>query len=152
MYFAGEVTFGILVTRMADIYGRKWLCWFSYFLSLPLQLGFLLSTDLTLTTVLFFFFGACTPGKLQVTFVYLTELVPSSYRTLVGTLILFSDASSMILLPLYFRFVSKNWLWFQLASLILNVLSVTGMLLFIPESPRYLWAKGDQERCQYVIR
>ncbi len=100
------------VTRLGDIYGRKWLCWISSALSVPIQLGLLMSKNLTLTTALFFLLGACSPAKLNVTFVYLTELVPERNRTAVGTLLLFADASSMTFLPLYFRFVTKEWIYF----------------------------------------
>jgi hypothetical protein len=97
-------------------------------------------------------FGACTPGKLQICFVYLSELVPEKHRTIVGTLILFADASTMSLLPLYFRFVTKEWSYFQIGSLFMNIISVLGILFFLPESPKYLHAKGLKLKSLEVIR
>jgi MFS family permease len=146
------VIFTIFVTRLGDIYGRKWLCWVSSALSIPIQLGFLLSKNLTLTTALFFLLGACTPGKLHISFVYLTELVPERHRTAVGTLVLFADASSMTLYPLYFRFVTKEWIYFQIGSLVMNIVGVIGMLIVIPESPKYLYASGRIKECIEKIR
>ena len=111
-----------------------------------------MSKNLTLTTALFFLLGACSPAKLNVTFVYLTELVPERNRTAVGTLLLFADASSMTFLPLYFRFVTKEWIYFQMGSFVMNIIGVIGMLVLIPESPKYLYASGKIQECIQKIR
>ena len=148
VYFIGEVLFTVLVTRLGDVYGRKWVCWICSALSVPIQLGFLLSTNLTFTIALFFLLGACTPGKLHISFVYLTELVPERYRTAVGTVILFSDASTMAWQTLYFRLVTKEWIYFQILSLVMNIIAVLGILFLIPESPKYQHAVGKIEECQ----
>ncbi len=148
MYFIGEVLFTVLVARLGDVFGRNWVCWICSALSVPIQIGFLFSTNLTFTIALFFLLGACIPGKLNIAFVYLTELVPERYRTAVGTLILFLDASTMALHSLYFRFVTKEWIYFQIVSLVMNVIAVLGIMFVIPESPKYLHAVGKIEECQ----
>ena len=55
---------------------------------------------------------------------------------------LFMDSATMILLPVYFKYISKNWIYFPLVSLLLNVLGTLGLFLIIPESPKYLLGKG----------
>ena len=56
---------------------------------------------------------------------------------------LFMDSgATMIMLPVYFKFISKNWIYFQLVSLLLNVVGTLGLFLIIPESPKYLLSKG----------
>jgi hypothetical protein len=67
--------------------------------------------------------------------------VPVNYRTYIGTLLLFADASTMTLLVVYFRFISKEWVYFQGTSLILNLISVI-FIAFVPESPKYYHGKG----------
>lgn len=52
------------------------------------------------------------------------------------------DSATIILLPLYFKFISKNWIYFQLASLLLNIVGTLGLFFIIPESPKYLLSKG----------
>ena len=55
---------------------------------------------------------------------------------------LFMDSATMIMLPVYFKFISKNWIYFQLVSLLLNVVGTLGLFLIIPESPKYLLSKS----------
>lgn len=112
MYFVGAITSGLFVTRMADLHGRKWPTLISAIVSIPIHIGLMISTSLTLSIVLFFLFGMTRPGKMQVSFVYISELVPENKRRLVGSFILFFDGSSLILFALYFLYVSKNWEFF----------------------------------------
>lgn len=107
MFFLGIAVFTLFVARSADIYGRKYPVRISSLLSLPTQFGLLFSNNLTLSTVIFFFQGACSPGKVQVSFVYVCELVPVRFRTYIGSLVLFGMGTTMILFAVYFRFISK---------------------------------------------
>jgi MFS family permease len=112
MYFAGTTSMGFLVTRMGDVYGRKWPSRISALASVPIQLAVLLSTNLNLTIILFFMLGMVGPGKIQVGFVYASEMLPEKYRTTIGSFILFNDSATMILLPVYHKLMSKSWLYF----------------------------------------
>lgn len=153
MFFAGMTCVGIFVTRSGDLYGRRWPTMISSTLSIPLTLAIFFSNNLTVTIILFFLQGACAPGKVQVAFVYMTEFIAKQrHRTYVGTAVLFADAATMILVSLYFRFVSKYWLPFQIGSLAFNVLSVTLLWIFIPESPKYLLSKGKIEQAKKAIK
>lgn len=51
---------------------------------------------------------------------------------------LFADGSTMIWLSLYFRFISKNWLYFQIYGICACALC-SFLCLAIPESPKYLY-------------
>jgi MFS family permease len=141
MYFAGAIASGLFVTRIGDLYGRKLPTIWSAIVSIPIHLGLMLSRSLNFSIFLFFLFGATRPGKMQVSFVYVSELVPESHRRRVGTFILFFDGSSLILFALYFLFISKNWVFFQTFTLILSIIS-TIVLIYIPESPKYLISKN----------
>ena len=112
MYFAGAIASGIFVTRMGDLYGRKLPTLISCLVAIPIHLGLILSTNLNFSIVLFFLFGMTRPGKMQVSFIYASELVPETLRKRVGSFILFFDGGSLILFALYFKFISKDWLYF----------------------------------------
>ena len=73
------------------------------------------------------------------------------YRTYIGTLLLFSDAATMAILAIYFRFISKNWLWFQLFSLGLNIFSAFS-LFAIPESPKFLHSKQQYAKAKRSLK
>ena len=68
---------------------------------------------------------------------------------------LFSDAFTMTILSLYFRFMTKNWLPFQIYAIVMNVLSTLAVLM-IPESPKYLYSnkqyKKAREAIHYIAR
>ena len=68
-----------------------------------------------------------------------------------GTVLLFFDNFTVIFICLYFKYISRYWLWFQLFGVGLNALALIGVL-FIPESPEYLYSFYRFEECRNVIR
>ncbi len=60
---------------------------------------------------------------------------------------LFGDGFTTIFICLYFRFITKEWLYFQIVGVALVGLSTVGMLL-IPESPKYLESKKQYKRAR----
>jgi len=63
MYFAGTTVFNLIVTRLGDVYGRKLPVRVSSLISFPVQAGIIWSSNIFLTSALFFVFGALGPGK-----------------------------------------------------------------------------------------
>jgi hypothetical protein len=90
-----------------------------------------------------------------VCYIYLLEFIPKKWQTAVGTALLFGDGSTMIFLSLYFRFISKDWLWFQVFALSLTAAAFL-VTLFAPESPKYLYSykryKEARKALQVVAR
>ena len=64
-----------------------------------------------------------------------------------GSVILFMDSAAILILPLYHRFLSKNWLYFQMFSLGLNAFSAISLFI-IPESPKYLIGRAKFEEAR----
>ena len=62
------------------------------------------------------------------------------HRIMLGSIILFMDSSTMLTFPVYHRFISKNWIYYHVTSLILNGIAIV-MMYGIPESPKYLIGK-----------
>lgn len=144
----------IVVQRLADIYGRKWPFWISLAVGLATHVAIVLSRDLTTTIALFFLFGACNAGRYAICYVYMCELMPPQYRDYVGAFTQFSDSSTFIVFVVYYRFVSKDWLPFQLFAMFLTLVCVI-TTFFIPESPKYLYEKGHYKKARdtlYFIR
>jgi MFS family permease len=141
-YFAGMALMMLFVTRLGDVLGRKWPTDISTLISVPITVGLLFSENLWLSIGLLFIFGATCPGREQVAFVYMCELVPEKSRNIIGSLLLFVDGTTVGILALYFRFVSKNWLYFMYGSILLNLIGSLGLLFMVPESPKYKHSKG----------
>lgn len=112
MYLFGWASGCLFIPRLGDVYGRRIPFLISVVLSLGVYIGLILSQNIYLTMVMFFLLGLCTPGKSNIAYVYLLELVPTDWQTYVGTALLFADGSTMIFLSLYFRFITKYWLGF----------------------------------------
>jgi MFS family permease len=141
----------ILVTRMGDLIGRKWPNNISCMISIPITIGIIFSKNLTLTTVLLFFFGGTCPGREQVAFVYICELVPEKSRSMIGSLMLFADGTTIALLAVYFRYIDKNWEYFQYVSCGINLISVIYLTLAVPESPKYIHSRGEFDRARTLL-
>jgi MFS family permease len=112
MYFAGAIASGVFVTRIGDLYGRKIPTLLSAIISIPIHLGLMISTNLNFSIVLFFLFGMTRPGKMQVGFLYVLRARLERFRRKVGSFILFFDGTSFLLFALYFKYISKDWLYF----------------------------------------
>lgn len=113
-------------------------------------LGLILSQNIYLTMVLFLLLGFTCPGKVNIAYVYLLELVPTKMQTYVGTALLLADGSTMIFLSLYFRYISKNWLWFQIFAQSITAVAFLVTLL-APESPKYLYSYKKYKEARKAI-
>jgi MFS family permease len=155
VYLLGWALGCLFVPRMGDIYGRRLPYLISMAISLLVYLVLILSTNINLTTVMFLLLGLTTPAKSNVCYIYLLEFIPKKWQTAVGTALLFGDGSTMIFLSLYFRFISKDWLWFQVFALSLTAAAFL-VTLFAPESPKYLYSykryKEARKALQVVAR
>jgi hypothetical protein len=64
---------------------------------------------------------------------------------------LFADGSTMILLSIYFRYITKDWLWFQIYGVI--ALSVSTLACFIlPESPKFLYSYKRYDEARNALK
>eukprot|EP00347_Sterkiella_histriomuscorum_P020221 403338627 len=147
MYFAGWTISCAICPRLADLFGRKKIAIISIGVSICCYVGLIFSSNITLSIVLFFFFGLSSAGKSSNGYIYMMELIPQKNQTLIGTLMNFADGSTMIIMSLYFRFISKNWMYYQICGLFATFIAFIACF-FIPESPKYYYAnnKFDKSR------
>ncbi len=52
---------------------------------------------------------------------------------------------------MYFRYISKNWIYFQIYAITMNVISTLCVLL-IPESPKYLYSNKKFEKAKEMLK
>ncbi len=112
MVFAGWMFGSLFIPRLGDLYGRKWPFLGSLLVAVLTYVCVILSSDLRLTIALMLIYGTCCAGRYSTCYVYFSEIIPAANRTLACSAVLFIDASTLILLTLYFLFVSKHWLPF----------------------------------------
>ena len=138
-YFSGYTLSCLFVPRLADLYGRRLPFLVSSWFQLFIFIGIFFSNSYLFTVALILVFGFCGAGRSVVGYLYLLELVPSDWKTLVGTSLHSCNSLTFIMSALYFWFISKDWRWIILFSMIFNFIAVLGVTFIVPESPIYLY-------------
>lgn len=147
MLFAGWAFGATFLPRMADMYGRKrvYLCsmigHFTFFSAI------IISRNRIATTTLMFLLGMSSVGRATVGYLYMMELSPLKQQTIIGTLLQIFNTLVTIMACVYFYFISKQWVWFEVTGAVINFIVII-CVYFMPESPKYLHAqkKWDEMR------
>lgn len=141
------------VPQLSDKYGRKKI--FTACMSIQL---FIFVVTLVLPSNLYILqvasllvLGVSTSGRTSIGFCYFCEFSPTNYHNLLGTLWSVSEAMVFIYLTIYYKYISKDWFWTVAFGLSLNIVGLV-FLLFLPESPRYLFYKKRFKECEEVLR
>jgi len=139
MFLLGWSLGCLFIPRLGDTMGRRRPYLFFSVASTFFYLGLIVSENIYLTLTMYFLLGLGDAGKPGLAYVYILELVPTAWQTYVGTVLHIADGTTMIFLALYFRFISKDWLWFQLFCFVFSTLATFGCFT-APESPKYLYS------------
>ena len=126
---------------MADQRGRRKLFWIGMIGDLLLYSGLLVTDSLIVMIILYLCFGMLCSVRIQVGYVYLTEMMPKKAQTHVTSGWNVQEGMIYVIGTLYFWKVSKHWFWYCLIGYIWNIISVV-LLVWMPESPRYLVSVG----------
>jgi len=151
MFLLGWSLGCLFIPRLGDTMGRRRPYLFFSVASVFCYLTLILSQNIHLTLVMYFLLGLGNAGKPNLGYVYILELVPTSWQTYVGTLIHISDGCTLIFLSIYFRFISKDWFWFQLFCFVFSTLAIAGCSI-APESPKYLYSFERFDEARAAIK
>jgi len=79
---------------------------------------------------------------------YTIEFMPIEYHFTVPFLFLFSEPLFVICLTFWYQFIDKSWYLVQLILLVMMVLLTIYYILFVPESPKWLytWRRFTQSK------
>lgn len=144
LLFSGLLFGSIFISRLGDVYGRKIVLASVDFVSSICLLGILLLNDLYMLFGLIFVFGLTAAPRYSLAYVYTSEVVSSQHESTYCMLAMIIDSLSMIVFGVYFFNVKSIYplLWFLLIfQTILQIIA----LIYIPESPKYLYEKGDMD-------
>lgn len=140
LFFYIGYTFGcFFIPRFIDIYGRKWPFLLCMIVQLPLYIGLVVSRSIYLNIFLTFLMGICCVGRYNGCYINISEYVHTPYKNAVSTLLLVFEQLVAILIALYFKYFSKNWLYLQIFGVCVNFIAIIGSVI-IPESPEYLYS------------
>jgi MFS family permease len=149
-YYLGEIVGGVLITRIPDVYGRKWPLAISTSLQLPIMIATIFSRSYTLTCIFGFIMGILHMGIYNGCYINVCEYVHERWKNKVCSLLLVFDMLTCIIISAYWRYISKNWLWLHIFACCCNAVALIGLYL-LPESPEYLYSFYRFHECREVM-
>jgi hypothetical protein len=127
-----------LLASLGDIYGRLPVIRISLINALFCYIMLIFFSDrLGLIYIVYFVFGITSTFRMGAGFLYSMEIIESHNQNMAGSIINFFDAIHVIIMSLYFLFVSQDWIYIHLFYTAL-ILLATVMSFFLPEAPAYL--------------
>lgn len=100
--------------------------------------------------------GMCAAGRWTIGYIFLTEFLTEKNVLIVAPIINASAALALVFGTVTFQFITKYTIFFETATLVLNLILVTFIFFFIPESPKYLIASRKfneaREALSYVAK
>ena len=140
----------LIIPRYADINGRKNVVFFTSSASILVSLGLIFSRSLIFTCSVLFVLGLLVSGN-GVSYVYNLEFFPPEWKSTVGTINNVVHTLLSGALPLYFLFLSKNYVWLFWIGASMNIIAVCGFIFFLDESPLYLYSKGEHDKADKIV-
>jgi hypothetical protein len=109
-----------------------------------------LSNNWDLSTSMFFFMGFLHIGIYNGCYINVCEYVNLKWQNKVCTLLLIADMLTCIIISIYWRWITKDWIYICIFGLVVNLIAAIS-LLCLPESPQYLYAFYRFQECREVI-
>ena len=111
MYYLGYSIGCLFIPRITDKYGRWFIFMLCMVVQFPLSVAILFSKSVELNTALSFFLGVCCVGRYNGCYINISEYVDDRYKNTMATLLLVADSLTCILVAVYNKFISKDWLY-----------------------------------------
>ncbi len=150
MYFVGYSISCLFIPRLADLYGRRWPYIISMWVQVLAFVGLMVCKNIMGTLSLILLFGLCGGGRSTVGFLYLMELVPRKDKKYTGTLTSAFDSFVYTVTGFFFWFMCKDTFYLLFMCAIGNFLVAIGVI-FVPESPEYLYEKKEFQKAKQVL-
>ena len=147
--FAGS----FLIPRLADIYGRRPMFILGLILFIATCIGLIVSRDIKAMYAFLFLGGISECGRCYVAYVYAIEIVPKRMQSMAGLMYFLAFAMCKIFVCLYFMLSKqKHWYILALTAIGMSVVSLLITVMYLPESPRFLYAQKRYHEAQKVLR
>ena len=110
----------------------------------------LMSRSRLLTCGMMFIAGLATAGRNMVAYVYMCEFLTEKWQVICCTIYCISDASTILILTIYFDFISNKSFWILSIGGIFTLLSFI-LSFVISESPLWLLKVGRVDEAKSAL-
>jgi len=83
-------------------------------------------------------------------YILTTEFAPERVQISAATLVMCLDILPLPIVALYLKFIQRDWLFVGIFSISLSLFNCI-CTFFIPESPRFLFEKGEAAKAKNII-
>ena len=143
IFYAGVITFVIVIPWLADSYGRRYPYIASMVVFLLLTIGIYLADDLTTLYVLLFFLGGTFGGRTIVAINYLLEFFDNRLRDIIIVVRMGLGSLLIIIFTIGLQFGSRDYHVMGWTLYGLAVAAALVIFILVPESPQYLEERGE---------
>ena len=111
LFFAGVVVSCSIMPRLSDLYGRKYISLSGTFMHISCSCVILFSTSLNLSLFMTFLLGFAMGGRVLVGYCWMSEHMQEKDVPTVTAFLFMLDSMGILISTIYFKFISKNWLY-----------------------------------------
>ena len=132
----------IPVGYISDVYGRKWVFIGSMISEILSCYLMLIATSLDQLYIAMVLMGCGHPGRFIVAVNYADEFLSKRQKEFLLPLNQLVQGTTIIFTAFYYQVLSRNVVYIQWGNLIFIISMTFYTAIYLPESPKYLYAKG----------
>lgn len=151
-FFIGIISTMFWMPVLSDRIGRSYLILASFFVQLVSYIVLYQTSNLYVAFGCLIFMGTTFPGKHVVAYNYCLEALPKTYHQSLINVVGFFETAIIIVIALFYLFVSKSWKPLQFIGILETVAALLFGSLFFYESPKFLYINGRFEESRQSLR
>lgn len=157
LYFIGYALSTIFAASLGDNFGRrKTFITTMIFQALSVLCLALLpshqTSSLYMAYGLYFVIGFLSYIRICIGICYFLEFIPEKYQSTAATVFSISDCFTNIWLTIYYRYMSKNWIYVAYFNVLLSSSATLMSIIFVYESPKWLYDMKRFGECAKVLK
>ena len=146
MIFIGWTISAFFVSRISDLYGRKW----TFIINMTVQffaiLAIIYTDNYGVMAGALFMVGVCSSARWTVSYVYLMEFLTENNIKCIGPMVNASAALAFIIGAFVLQVLTKDTVVLEYLAAGISAFSILLTVCLLPESPKWLVGQGYTER------